>query len=407
MKKVFFLIWITINVCFITEAFSYNHTEPDNNNNTEYNIQLYLKEDRQAHKLLSTYKDNLPYNQVCWLTSHNSFAYKDPSFKHPKFPNQKLDINSQLKYGVRSFMIDLWYPGPGKVEKEIIIAHSNDRDGQRLFAQPFLPFLQTMQDWLDSHKEDIVTVHLESWIGDYQKIYSVLGTAKLQNLLFDLCEYHGGKTIQKKGSSACSLPTGKELDPGQLQWPTLGELRNTGKRLIIFSDSGEDIGPGIMHTKEYMETQYDLISYPDCEMRPDNRTIGANLFVMNHFYPVRILGMNFGADFPYISKKLMVTTPNSYEEVYARMCTCFTQYKQIPNFIAMDFIGTGKADEREIIIAINNGSIVLPCSRQLAKNESVISVFAPYFVAICGGAALTSYCALKTWRRFHVHDKLP
>lgn len=47
----------------------------------------------EARLLDQSYIDGAHYNQICWLTSHNSFAYKDDSFSSPFLhPNQKKSI---------------------------------------------------------------------------------------------------------------------------------------------------------------------------------------------------------------------------------------------------------------------------------------------------------------------------
>ena len=61
-----------------------------------------------AVQLLKTYTDEKSYDKVCWLTSHNSFAYNSNLVSRKEFirANQSKDIYKQLQYGVRGFTID-------------------------------------------------------------------------------------------------------------------------------------------------------------------------------------------------------------------------------------------------------------------------------------------------------------
>lgn len=93
-----------------------------------YLVYAHLLEDEL---LAQTNADNRYYNHICWLTSHNSFAYKDDSFSSTLLhPNQEKNIQEQLLYGVRSFMIDLHNKGMiHDFDEDIVLAHKNDLTG--------------------------------------------------------------------------------------------------------------------------------------------------------------------------------------------------------------------------------------------------------------------------------------
>lgn len=278
------------------------------------------------HRLLNSYSSTRSYDDVCWLTSHNSFTYKNSLFEKQFLPNQSLTIKEQLEYGVRSFMVDLHYDS----SRNIVIAHGD----ALLFKQQLLPFLNTIKDWLDNNKDDIITIHLESYVGNYVDIMAVINTANLQGYLFDL-----------------GLSTNN--------WPTLGNMRANDKRLVIFSDNISDVGVGIMHTAKYMETQYDLASYPCCDMRIGNRAVTAPLFVMNHFYSIMITP-RAGVWSSYFSASSEV---NSYKRLEKRICDCINNgppFGKWPNFIAVDFAGTLGGEELKVVLDINNKSIACP-----------------------------------------------
>ena len=191
---------------------------------------------------------------------------------------------------------------------------------------------------------------------DYKKIIDVIENAGLKSYLFDLCEYNGGNA--QEGKTECSWSSRKKLEPGQLQWPTLGEMRKQKKRLIIFSDKEADSGYGIMHTKNYMETDYDLKKSPNCEMRGDNRATTASLFVMNHFYKL-----------PHGLFIEDAAQTNDYNKLHERICSCFFQKGLWPNFIAVDYVNVGET--KKIVSDINKNNIK-------CHNDYIISVFDNY-----------------------------
>lgn len=287
------------------------------------------------------YNDSSYYNEVCWLTTHNSYAHPIPSESALNaalhlnlMPNQVLTIKEQLLYGVRSFMIDLHYDK----QKNIIIAHEGV-----LFKQDPILFFQTIKEWLDNNPKSIITIHLESYVENYSKIFELLKK--------------NTKSVHNKKSETMLEDYLLDLKP-ESRWPKLGEMRKTGKRLVIFSDKKSDVGYGIMHTDRYMETDYNLKRSPSCEMRMDNRAVKADLFVMNHFYaltvklPIQDVPYSVILDekFPYTDNP-PINTPNDYNRIISRACECFGTTKKWPNFIAVDFVGipVGKGELRAVM----------------------------------------------------------
>lgn len=327
MKQIKTLMYVYISLCFL-------------------NMSAFATES-EAELLVHSYTNDRYYNQVCWLTSHNSFAYKSDFLNQFLFPNQQKNIRNQLLYGVRSFMIDLYYENDDP-NASIILAHNNDLTGGKNYVQKFSsPFLSTIKEWVNDpkHQDDIITIHLESYIRDYDKIKDEIDNAELGEYLFDLCEYNGGKT--QKGKARCLLLDDAELDLNELGWPTIGEMRERKKTIVIFSDKTEDVGKGIIHISSTMETKYDLREYPYCEMRLEGRSLQAPIFIMNHFYGMQAIPYGIGRYYRW-------KDANEFYKIVTRAGECALQSGQWPNFIAFDNIGYQNNDERKIVIEINN-----------------------------------------------------
>lgn len=330
---------------------------------------------KELELLLQTYTDNKDYNWVCWLTTHNSFAYRRDKTgaienKYYINPNQRLDIKEQLGFGVRGFTVDLYYEEDDP-NKPIILAHRGSEKGIKYYKQKFSsPFLETIEKWLRNNPQDIVTIHLESYVRNYEKIKKEIEDAGLKKYLFNLCEYNGGFALTSR--THCALPEGKELESKSLRWPTLGEMRKSDKRLVIFSDKAEDAGYGIMHVSNIMETQYDIVEFSVCEKRLEGRAERAPVFVMNHFHkytpiPTATTSLALFQSLRFIidsSADLIFTNPNQYKNLVLRAGMCYLQEGQWPNFLVVDDVGSEQGGERQIVLAINKNNKKCACINQ-------------------------------------------
>lgn len=277
-------------------------------------------------------------------------------------------------------MVDLYYQNDDP-QNSIILAHRLKPEpafwNRRYFKQDFSsPFLTTIKKWLHDNPQDIITIHLESYVRNHKKIIDELEVAdknsekeanesSLKSYLFDLCEYNGGKSQQ--GKEECFWPNDNKKT---IKWPTLEEMRKLNKRLVIFSDKVEDAGYGIIHVSNTMETQYDISEFPVCEKRAEGRVQNALVFVMNHFHKYMAIP---GADFiwDYSAKA------NKYSALLLRSGACCLQENKCPNFIAIDDVGLYGKGDRRIVITINKQNFMCHCTEEknrIFENESGNSV---------------------------------
>jgi hypothetical protein len=213
--------------------------------------------------LLDTYASYRPYNEVCWLTTHNAFANSADAWKYSQ---QNLSFQEQYNFGVRSFMLDLAWYKTDSGNTYIALCHEGT-----LRSKPWCPstrffrggktnpislknyFLQIKQ-WLDGNPEDIITLHFESYLGP-------TGGSELRNLLQEtgLEDYLYMDKFPKNFTTTTHLKwPGNHKVP--LQWPTLGQIRKTNGRLVIFSNNLDD---EMLSVTSYSETAYDLTASPN------------------------------------------------------------------------------------------------------------------------------------------------
>ncbi|KAF9362642.1 hypothetical protein BGX34_005755 [Mortierella sp. NVP85] len=249
------------------------------------------------------------YSKVAFPTTHNSYAFNPPG---GLATNQGNDIPTQLKDGIRAFMLDTYIP-PSKDPKEIQLCHTSCSllDGGTLTKA-----LGQIKSFLDENPNEVITIIYEN--GDnlkpavFKSVYAAAGVEKY----------------------SYAHPAGNGA------WPTLTQMISTGKRLVSFVDKGADASvPWLMAEFSYVfETPYNILKdqpYPCTIDRPKDQK--RPLYVLNHF----IQGQ-FGGD----GQKISIPQPGAANktngpDLIAHINDCQTTFKQIPNFIAVDFYDRG------------------------------------------------------------------
>lgn len=307
----------------------------------------------------ASYPDSRNYTEVCWLTTHNAFANTVEGWKiHAQ---QNLSLQDQFNYGVRSFMIDLWWWTPlfgGKPYVSLGHGEPYTNYFQRGYSAPVpaSEFFKQVKDWLNANNQAIITLHLESHLrledGYIVKfpnpipkgsvpsdaINQLLTDAGLLNLVYRPAQ----DTIGQRGSDRRDA----------WKWPTLGEMRKSGKRLVIFSDRRTDDDPNgetagripnrILNVGSYRETTYGVVDSQNCEMRGEGRDRGKirPLFLLNRYYS--------SSFFPSITNFRDV---NSCSNLKSQIEKCSLSEGILPNFIALDYVDQG--DALAVVQAIN------------------------------------------------------
>ncbi|NJC74030.1 phospholipase [Planosporangium thailandense] len=150
-------------------------------------------------------------DQVTFLTAHNAYANGvDGGFAPPivnLFPNQNRGLDQQLAEGVRGFMLDIHQTPDGA-----ILCH----DSCTLVSRPVALWvdLRRIVEFLRQHRTEIVTVFLEDYVAPDVLRAELARVPDLAGLLLRP-DVEG---VRQRG------------------WPTLGELRQRDKRLLIFTD---------------------------------------------------------------------------------------------------------------------------------------------------------------------------
>ena len=238
------------------------------------------------------------YNEVSWLCTHNSYNASNSGFR---FTNHTLSIQEQLDSGVRAFMLDIH-----RVNNTLVLSHGT-KGLYLLGSVPLKDELKTYHDFLTKHPEAIVTFIIESSVSAAD-VTAAISAAGLDQL-------------------AHSQDRNKP-------WPTLDALRQSGKRLIIFSDRVKGkIVPLWYHDmwRHCTETHWSNKTPENLLANRPGRGKKANpLFILNHF----ILNP--------ISKPSLAQSVNNlafFKKRYAAFQKSHPNRR--PNFITVDFSSKG------------------------------------------------------------------
>ena len=169
--------------------------------------------------------------------------------------------------------------------------------------------LTEIKDFLDANPNEIVTILFETYISS-NMMDTVLTQVGLKSMLH----------VQTRGE----------------MWPTLQEMIDADKRLVIFSDHDNgQVGQDWYH---YMwdfavETNFDNNALSDFSCDFNRGDSDNDLFILNHFATDPSLGTG-RTDFS--------EQANEFNYFYNRALTCWDETGRFPNFPTVDFYELGQ-----------------------------------------------------------------
>ncbi|KIJ54062.1 hypothetical protein M422DRAFT_25035 [Sphaerobolus stellatus SS14] len=254
------------------------------------------------------------YGNVTFAGAHDSFASStDPL---ALAADQEIDITAQLNSGIRLLQAQ------SHVENGVLhFCHTSCAlfDGGTVAA-----YLATVKSWLDSNPNEVLT------------------------LLFTNPESQSVQTVWDplfKGAGIDQLALVPSTSPApikQSDWPTLGDMIDSGKRVVVFLDAGADetTVPYILDEFQFVwETPFDSTdaTFP-CSVdriNTDNLAQTDHLALINHFLDQDI----FGIDIPNKGK---ASTTNGIASISANAAGCAPlNAGRNPNFVLMDWVDIG------------------------------------------------------------------
>ncbi|CAG7945538.1 unnamed protein product [Penicillium salamii] len=260
------------------------------------------------------------YSNITFVGSHDSpFVGPLPQ------QNQNIDIKAQLDMGIRYLQAQTHHSVLDKKTLELCHTSCFLED-----AGTLKKFLTTIKKWLDAHPNEVVTLLLTN--GDS----------------ISISEF--GDTFSSSGITKYAyVPPSSPLAISD--WPTMGDLISSGKRLVVFLDYGANTSQvSYIHDEfaYYFETAYDVTdaSFSSCSIdRPPGASATGRMGLVNHFLDIDI----FGVKVPARDKAGTTNAASGKGSIGAQASLCAGLYGRVPNVILADFV-----DKGEVIKAQNN-----------------------------------------------------
>ncbi|PPQ64034.1 hypothetical protein CVT24_008847 [Panaeolus cyanescens] len=271
-----------------------------------------------------------PYGNTTFLASHDSFAVSTNPFALAR--TQEVDLETQLLSGVRMLQAQGRMNGKDlhfchTCESLTLVGLYHPLSNFLLFSSLFETYLETVKSFLDRHPNEVLTLVFvnpeEISVKDVWKpIFEKTGIADMA--------YIPPQPVMSRND-----------------WPTLGEMISSGKRVVIFLDKGaesrtEPEADFILPQFQMMwEDVYDPTD-PEFPCKVD-RTAGPlaydqQLNLMNHNLNVDVFVGKI-----LVPDRLNSPRTNSIDSIllHAQHCAPLAENNR-PNFVMLDFLNVGQ-----------------------------------------------------------------
>ncbi len=231
------------------------------------------------------------YDQVVYPTAHNAMSNADEGWY---VPNQRHPIGRALRDGIRALMIDTHY-----YRGEVYLCHDDCRIGRR----PLADALCSVRAFLDANPDEVVTLLIESHVSaeDTAEVFATSGV---------------GPYIHTQ--------------PAGAPWPKLRDMIASGRRLVVFTESGGGSPSWYQNLYDYSwETGYTFRSPTEMSCAGNRGDARNPLFVLNHFLNDPVAGRD------------LAEQVNHDPMLLDRARRCMGETHHLPNFLAVDFYDVG------------------------------------------------------------------
>jgi hypothetical protein len=266
------------------------------------------------------------YSGVSYVGTHNSYAFGSDNLA----ASQDYDVTQQLDDGVRALTVQAHKSSDG-----VHLCHTTCL----LYDAGFIvTYLKKLQAWLVANPTEVVTlviVNIDNLpAATYAQGYQAAGLVELAY-------------VPPQASMVLA------------DWPTLGAMIDSGKRLVTFMDHQADFGtvPYIIDEFPNMwETPFDVMeqSFP-CDV---NRTAGATdpsnkMYLINHYLYEAVTIVGVSTLGPAKSKLEITNGVSGPGSLGAEVDTCVAAHKNPPNILLVDYYSYGEGSVFQVAASIN------------------------------------------------------
>ncbi|KAF9552175.1 PLC-like phosphodiesterase [Agrocybe pediades] len=259
------------------------------------------------------------YGNVTFLGSHDSFAFSGNPFALAR--TQEVDLKAQLTMGVRMLQAQSHMNG-----NELHFCHTSCSlfDGGTVEA-----YLKKVKHFLDRHPNEVLTLVLTN--------PENLSVTKVWEPIFN-----------KTGIADMAYVPPQPI-MARDDWPTLGEMIESNKRVVIFLDKAAD---NPVDRVEYVLPQFQMMwedvfdpqdAHFPCKVDRTSAPLAPNqqLSLINHNLNANIFPIGRGILIP---DRLNSPRTNSISSILSHSdhCSRYVEDKY-PNFVLLDYVNVGQA----------------------------------------------------------------
>ncbi|KAF4573138.1 Phosphoinositide phospholipase C domain-containing protein [Pleurotus pulmonarius] len=284
------------------------------------------------------------YGSVAFVGAHDSYAV---GATNNLFVNQDHDVTQQLNDGIR--MLQLQVHNEGGVLR---LCHSTCAIADFGLLQDYLSKVKT---WMDGNPNEVVSILMVN-------IDNQTPTA------FDLAYKAANLDGISFAPETSTLPASG--------WPTLGNMIDSGKRLVSYLDNGAD--PSIPYLIDEFpniwETAFNVVNADlfDCTVNRTKGDTSTQMFLINHFLNKLVAGSIPAPDPDNANVTNAATGAGS---LGAHVDTCRTVQGRPPNFLLVDFYEFGAGSVFQVAADINGVTYAptTPIAQPATANSSTSS----------------------------------
>jgi len=265
---------------------------------------------------------------VTFVGAHDSYAVSPGSVA----ANQDYNVTTQLNEGIRMLQI--------QAHNSSGVIHLCHTSCVILDAGTLSNYLSSVKTWLDGNPNEVVVILIVNSDNlppsQYATVYQSVGLDSLS---------YSPTTATTDGS----------------QWPTLGTLIDSGKRVLTFMDSNADFASVPYIIDEFSniwETAYDVTDQTfNCAVNRTG-TAGNKMYLINHYLDTT--ESLFGLTFPVPDKSLLNVTNavSGYGSLGLQASQCGAEYSKYPTVILVDFYNYGGGSVFQVAANLNSVTYV-------------------------------------------------
>lgn len=263
------------------------------------------------------------FDRVVLPATHNSMSAQALGFR---IPNQPTGIPTQLRDGVRGFLMDTHY---GRRQSDGTVTTDDDGKGTtgerglylchvlcEIGASPLVPVLRSMRDFLRAHPDNVLLIDQEDVITPQDWAGAVAASGLLRHV------YRGSTT----------------------RWPTLASMIARHQQVVMLAERRDGGGEvpwnhldyeGIMQETAYSWPTESLITDPArwaASCAPNRGGTTGSLFLMNHWSPPTPLP---------VPDPVAGARVNARSVLVGRARACRRVRGKLPTIVAVDQYRTG------------------------------------------------------------------